>query len=267
MTRRIIKLVISAAFWACSAAWQVVLKVFGRPIPGRCVVLYYHVVRPEERERFARQMDILLALAQPISIENPPELTPGVHYAAVTFDDGFRETIESVLPEMKKRNIPITVFLPTGCLGAEPPWISDRPSHHYGGGILAEDEIRKIDAEPLVSFGSHCIMHRPLPTLSDDEARDEIFRSKADLEKALGHGVESLSFPHGAFGQRHVDWAREAGYRRVYSIESSAALLHPDEFVTGRFRVDSTDWRMEFQLKILGSYRWLSLMKRGRMNA
>src|SRR4030042_3204580 len=125
MTRRIIKLVISAAFWACSEIWQGFRRLFGRPVPGTCVVLYYHVVKPEERERFARQMDILLALAQPISIENPPELTPGVNYAVVTFDDGFRETIEIVLPEIKRRNIQITVFLPTGCLAAEPPWISD----------------------------------------------------------------------------------------------------------------------------------------------
>ena len=262
MIRRIIKLAISAVFWACSEAWKVVLRIFGRPIPGTCVVLYYHVVKPEERERFARQMDILLAVARPISIENPPELEPGVHYAAVTFDDGFRKTIGIVLPELKKRNIPITVFVPTGCLGSEPPWIRDRSSHHYGGAILTEDEIRKMDAEPLVSFGSHCVTHRLLPTLSDDEAGDEIWRSKADLETILDHEVGSLSLPHGAFEQRHVDWAKQAGYSRVFSITPVLAFAHRDEFVIGRVRVDPTDWSAEFRLKLLGAYRWAVSLKK-----
>jgi peptidoglycan/xylan/chitin deacetylase (PgdA/CDA1 family) len=261
MIRRIIKLVISAAFYICSQIWISFLRAFGRPVPGTCVVLYYHVVKAEERERFARQMDILIAVARPISIGNPPELEPGVHYAAVTFDDGFRETIEIVLPELKKKNIPVTVFVPTGCLGSEPPWISDRSSHHYGGAILAEDEIRKIDAEPLVSFGSHCVTHRPLPTLSDDEARDEIFRSKSDLEATLDQQVGMLSLPHGAFGQRHVDWAKQAGYRRAFSITPILAFSDRDEFVVGRVRVDPTDWPIEFRLKLLGAYRWLSVLQ------
>lgn len=226
------------------------------------MVLYYHVVKAEERERFARQMDVLCRLTRPISIENPPELEAGVHYAAVTFDDGFRETTEIVLAELTKRNIPITVFVPTGCLGSEPPWISNRFSQHYGGAILAEDEIRLIDAEPLVSFGSHCVTHRSLPTLSDDEARDEIVRSKADLETILDHEVESLSLPHGAFERRHVDWVKQAGYSRAFSITPVLAFAHPDEFVIGRVRVDPTDWPAEFRLKALGAYRWAVSLKK-----
>jgi peptidoglycan/xylan/chitin deacetylase (PgdA/CDA1 family) len=185
----------------------------------------------------------------------------------VTFDDGFRETIEIVLPELKKRNIPITVFLPTGCLGSEPPWVSDRSSHHYGGAILAEDEIRKIDGEPLVSLGSHCVTHRPLPMLSDDEARDEILRSKADLETILSHEVGNLSFPHGAFEGRHISWTREARYRHCFSISPLLAFSVPNQIVVGRVRVDPTDWPVEFRLKLLGAYRWLSILRhRGGSN-
>jgi peptidoglycan/xylan/chitin deacetylase (PgdA/CDA1 family) len=267
MLKRVVKLSISFVVLAIDQFRKVLLAALGKKRPGTCMVLYYHVVKPEEWERFARQMDILLAVARPISIENPPELEPGVHYAAVTFDDGFRETIEIVLPELKKKNIPVTVFVPTGCLGSEPPWISDRSSHHYGGAILAEDEIRKIDAGPLVSFGSHCVTHRPLPTLSDVEARDEIFRSKSDLEATLDQQVGMLSLPHGAFGQRHVDWAKQAGYSRAFSITPVLAFSDRDEFVIGRVRVDPTDWSAEFRLKLLGAYRWLSaLQHRGGWN-
>ncbi|MGD0231364.1 MAG: polysaccharide deacetylase family protein [Syntrophorhabdales bacterium] len=223
-------------------------------------MLYYHVVKREERGGFAKQMDAVTDLARPVRSGDLPALEGGRQYAAVVFDDAFHETLQVVLPELRRRNIPVTIFVPTGCLGLEPPWINDRASLHNGGRILAEDDIRQLAAaEPLVSFGSHCVTHRPLTDITDREAREEIFESKAHLETILGCLVEELSFPHCAFEQRHVDWALEAGYRRIYSVQPLLAFRNPRELVTGRFRVDPTDWPPEFRLKILGAYCWLSI--------
>ena len=269
MARRTVKFVVSLVFWACSTLWSRALGLVGRAAKARSVVLYYHVVKQGERERFAKQMDAVINLALPVRSRDLPGAKGGTPYAAVVFDDAFHETLQVVLPELRRRNIPATVFVPTGCLGLEPPWIHDRASHHHGGRILAADDIRQLAAaEPLVGFGSHCVTHRPLTDMTDREAREEIFESKAHLETILGCRVEELSFPHGAFEQKHVNWALEAGYRRIYSVQPLLAIETPGEFVTGRFRVDPTDWPPEFRLKVLGAYRWLSMTHtRGQKDA
>jgi peptidoglycan/xylan/chitin deacetylase (PgdA/CDA1 family) len=105
-----------------------------------------------------------------------------------------------------------------------------------------------------VSLGSHCVTHANLLLLDEGEARKEIFQSKYFLENLLKKNIYTLSFPYGAYNQTHVELARQAGYKRVFSI---LPTLTSNDYVTGRIRVDPTDWRIEFKLKLLGSYRWL----------
>jgi len=257
MTKRLIKLWISLLFWAVEQATKFMLYAFGRKRHGTCVVLYYHVVKDEQHRRFARQMDDLVRLAKPISLEKSLNLEPGDHYAVVTFDDGFRESLHNALPELEKRDIPVMVFIPTGCLGLPAPWLGNEQQDTNGGIVISASEIRDLSRKDLVSFGSHCVTHRSLPTLTDQEAKEEISRSKSDLEDILGRKICTLSFPHGSFEQRHVDWAKQTGYGRVFSIHPVWAFAHSDEFVTGRVRVDPTDWPVEFRLKMCGAYRWI----------
>src|SRR4030042_6893159 len=107
MTKRLIKFLISLLFWAVDQVTKFMLSAFGRKRHGTCVVLYYHVVKDEQHRRFARQMDDLVRLTKPISLEKSLNLEPGDHYAAVTFDDGCRESLHNALPELEKRAIPV----------------------------------------------------------------------------------------------------------------------------------------------------------------
>ena len=164
------------------------------------------------------------------------------------------------MPELQKREIPVMIFVPTGCLGMQAPWLNECQQRTEGGVVLRPDEIKELDQKDIVSFGSHCVSHRPLPTLDDRESKEEICQSKIDLENILGKRVEALSFPHGAFERRHAEWARQAGYTRVFSASPEFAFAQPNEFVAGRVRVDPADWAVEFRLKLLGAYCWLPLL-------
>jgi hypothetical protein len=57
---RLTKFVISAAFYAVRGVLRAVSRLLGRPQRGLAVGIYYHQVLPEQRARFARQMDYLL---------------------------------------------------------------------------------------------------------------------------------------------------------------------------------------------------------------
>jgi len=54
--------------------------------------------------------------------------------------------------------------------------------------------------------------------------------------------------------------ARESGYEKVFTVEPKCDESEMKDFVVGRVRVDPSDWRLEYRLKLLGAYRWLPLV-------
>ena len=257
MPLRLVKLLISLSVACVDWVSAAIRRLFGGQPATECVVLYYHAVRAAERRQFASQMDALARLSVPVDIEDTEPLPKGRRYSAVTFDDAFISVVENALPELRARRIPCTIFVPTGSIGRHPSWIG--PSHEDAGEVVASAEVvRTIADQPLVRIGSHSVSHPDFRRLDDGQARDEFTRSKATLEEILGREVKSFSFPHGAHTQRSLDLARQCGYARVFTIDP-VQLTDPREgFAVGRVRVEANDWPIEFRLKALGAYRWMS---------
>jgi peptidoglycan/xylan/chitin deacetylase (PgdA/CDA1 family) len=258
MTKRLIKILISIFVYIFDYAIKYIKSITGLKQPSTSVVIYYHVVKPEHREKFAKQLDILCRLARPLFADRTQIIIDRYNYVAVTFDDGYAGIIQTALPELISRNIPATIFVPSECIGCHPSWI-DKESDEYREVVMTEEQLRSLDAN-YISIGSHCMTHQSLLNLSYQEAKNEIVESKKKLEEILNRKIESLSFPHGEFNESHVKLAHQAGYKRVYSILPTYAFSTPSEFVTGRVRVDPTDWPLEYRLKILGAYRWQAFL-------
>ena len=233
-------------------------RLIGHPAGTRRVVLYYHAVSAGQRARFARQMDELLRLAQPLCAEALDARDPARNGCAVTFDDGFESVAANALPELERRGIPVTLFVPTGCLGGRPSWITNPSAAAYRETVMSERQLVSLRNRPLVSIGSHTVSHPRLPGLNDDALAREMCRSKADLEAILGREVDLLSFPHGAFDERVLAMARQAGYRRGFSIAPTCVSDSTDAFVVGRVAANPEDSLMEFRAKLLGAWRWLA---------
>ena len=256
MIKRCAKLLISFVFLALTRFAASIAALFGRRRSPRCVVLYYHAVPPEQRRRFARQMDILLRWATPVRADLSGPLPPGKHYAAVTFDDGFQSVLHNALPELEQRRIPSTIFVVTSCLGQHPGWLGDGYLANQSEITMTADQLRSLSG-PLVTLGSHTVSHPYLTRLPAAEARREIEDSRRDLEALANCGPVTLfSFPYGAASPELITLCREAGYRRAFTIEPVLAFSELGEFVTGRVSVNPTDWPVEFWLKLLGGYRW-----------
>jgi peptidoglycan/xylan/chitin deacetylase (PgdA/CDA1 family) len=252
--KRIIKLIISLLVFIfdCISGW---LQSLFNKDTATCVVLYYHTVYPEEKKAFALQMDDLLRWTKPICINDIDKMKPGLRYSAITFDDGFTCVLDNALPELSKRNIPATLFVPSGCLGQQPPWLDERNIDHKNV-VMTTAQLNSLDKK-LVLIGSHGRTHQNLLQINADEARKEIIQSKKELEDILNTPIETISFPHGDFNQTHIDIAVEAGYRQAYSILPDLIYAGSNSFLRGRVKVDPSDWRMEYRLKLLGAYRWL----------
>lgn len=252
---RIVKFLISLGWFAGDCAWRLAVRMLGRMPKATCVILYYHSVPDEQQRAFAHQMDVVASLTIPISLEHIPQLLPRKRYSSITFDDGFEDTLDNALPELQKRGIPATFFVTAACLGQSAAWWPE-PAPERQRRIARPERWQQLPPD-LISIGSHTLTHPHLSSLSETEARRELWESRLVLEELLKRKIRTLSFPYGDFNADLVSWCRDAGYERIFTSLPGNAFQNVNEFISGRVSVEPTDWPLEFRLKLLGAYRWL----------
>jgi peptidoglycan/xylan/chitin deacetylase (PgdA/CDA1 family) len=176
---------------------------------------------------------------------------------AITFDDAFVSVIENALPELEKRQLPCTIFVPVGVLGATPGWTMET---RYGQDevVAAQAQIKSV-ASPLVTLGSHTLTHPFLSRLPREEARAEIEDSRRLLSAITGQDVRTISFPYGDYDEEVVAMCKVAGYDLVYGIVPTTVYPLDGAFLRGRVAVNPDDGDLEFFLKMSGGYWWMSL--------
>jgi len=89
---------------------------------------------------------------------------------------------------------------------------------------LSWEQIKTLDANPLVTIGAHTCSHPALNALPEKEARGEINQGKAILEEKLGHPVNHFAYPFGGrfeTGLKEFDLARLAGFTTAVTTRMS----------------------------------------------
>lgn len=157
------------------------------------------------------------------------ERVPG-SAVAITFDDGWRDNYEQAFPIIRRKRIPVTVFLVTGRIG-----LAD---------YVGWPEIREM-REGGIRFGAHSVSHPRLTELLPDEAHREISDSKKALEDGLGEEIPLFCYPYGFFNRAVRDMVEEAGY--LGACCNAPGRLWPDGDVFALKRVTMT-YRMDNRL-------------------
>lgn len=258
MTKRCIKFAVSLLVFLTDSIVAGLRFVTGQQPLSKTVVLFYHSIPASHRAMFARQMDILIRRAKPVAagIDTASTTEPGLH-AVITFDDGFENVRLNALPELIARNIPAAIFVVAGNLGKLPAWQSFGLTFDKTELIMDADQLLSLPPG-LITIGSHTSTHPVLTELGPEDARRELVESRVYLQELLGKSIDLFSFPYGEHNAELIALCREAGYRRVFTIESELGLSQANGFVSGRFSVEPTDWPLEFFLKLVGAYRWLA---------
>jgi peptidoglycan/xylan/chitin deacetylase (PgdA/CDA1 family) len=251
-----------------SAGLFVVDSTLGLVVPGRRrgrrsggVVLMYHDVAARDRARFAAQCDQIVRLALPASLADLTAARDDEWRVAVTFDDGFRSFSQVALPELERRSIPSTLFVPTEWArrSERSPAVAEDARVLVGpdGSPVPMTPQELTALPPSVELGSHSRTHAHLPALDDDALRDELGGSRSELAAIRGSDVRHHAFPYGEHDERVQRVARDTGYERCCGV-APAEVRGDRTFVVGRVQVEPTDWPIEFRLKVLGAYRWMS---------
>jgi len=249
---RLLKLSISIIVYISDRVADGLRKCLSSGNTRRHVILYYHSIPDEKRDKFSHQMDMVKRHAEPIMLTG--NINTSKSAVSITFDDGIENVYRNAVPELVARGIPFTIFVTSGYVGRQADWIKNRAEYREER-LMSVEQLLEISKMELAEIGSHSVSHKDLTTIDENDARREIAESKNMLEKMLNVEILAFSYPYGKYSRTHVTYAKEAGYMRTYSIEPRVASL--EGYVNGRFSVGLDDWDMEFILKMKSSYRWL----------
>jgi len=137
----------------------------------------------------------------------------------LSFDDGCKELLENVLPLVRQRKIPVTLFIPSGIVEGDGlfPWLHGMTSTEMrdrnasarksGRDSMTVAKMRQVAGWPEVTIGSHTVSHAVMTSLKEEKARFELGESKRTLESWTGADVKCFAFPEGRFDGR--DYALE----------------------------------------------------------
>ncbi len=172
----------------------------------------------------------------------------------LTFDDGFADNHERLLPLLERHGVSATVFVPAAELVAG-SWGSPRGAPDR----LDLGRAREMLATGRVAFGCHGATHRTLRGLRPETLRTECREAKLRLEDALGREVPLFAYPFGA----PDSWDRQvrsavvdARYRGAFTSLFGANDVGADPFLLRRCRVSWAEDLRSFDALLDGRYDW-----------
>jgi len=168
----------------------------------------------------------------------------------ITFDDGFRNNLENALPILKQHGFTATCYGVSGLIGGTNIWdkgvVDEKP-------LMSLNDWQQWHASGM-DVGSHTRTHAKLIDLSAEHAREEIFKSKLELEHAIGCVVRHFCYPYGMNGLEHAQMAREAGYATATTTHRSRVMPGDDPYTLHRIMVARATNPLQFLMKVATSY-------------
>ena len=148
----------------------------GGPSSGASLLIYHRVgggSRDEldvSVEQFRAQLDALAGqqvtpLDDAVDALQRGDTAPRV---VLTFDDGFRDVYENAWPELRRRELPFTIYLTTGYVGESMRW-EGSTAREQGAPALTWTQLREMVDSGLCTIGNHTHTHVPPELLTAAE--------------------------------------------------------------------------------------------------
>lgn len=239
----------------------------------RAVFLSYHSVAPSgpryltvTPELFERQLDHYARRGFVSGgLDDLRDLAAGRECGAnlfLTFDDGYVDNRENALPLMRERGVKAFVFI-------LPPLVDE------GAPLLWPEVADDVDATPETmrsvtwemveemkeggfEIGSHGLRHASLPTLSDEELRQELLDSRQRIVERLG-SCDTIAYPFGDWDARVARAAADCGYTLAFTQPTKIGQRLATPLSIPRVNVDYRDGGRRLDLKLSGAGRRLLL--------
>lgn len=226
--------------------------------------LAYHSVAPEgptyltiSAELFERQLDELverglrcgdLETLETIAAGRP--IPPSVF---LTFDDGFLNNYETVMPLLREREMKAFVFVLPPLVDAGAPLLWPEVAEDAG---RYPQTMRSVDwamleemKEGPFEVGSHTLTHPHLPELDGEALHHELSESRARVKERLGT-CDTLAYPFGEWSPRVAAAAAKCGYRFAFSLPTTHGQHSANPHSIPRVNIDYRDSGRRFIAKL-----------------
>ena len=247
-----------------------ILAALKRQVRGSVVILAYHNVIPDGEpltgahgahirlRDFRWQMDLVQEHCQVVPLDSilDEPTDPGTYRASITFDDAYVGTLREALPELVRRNLPATVFVPSGLVGKGGFWWDELGISGWEGERLPlvklagrteairawaaesgiqprsqapsqvvgkEEEILTAGALPGITFGVHTVDHVNLAELSENNIAHQLGECRRWLDSRRLPLSQFVSYPYGLTSESVEAVARDAGFAGGLTITGGVA--------------------------------------------
>jgi peptidoglycan/xylan/chitin deacetylase (PgdA/CDA1 family) len=233
--------------------------------PGLPILMYHKVGQPPQGstlrklwvsvENFRWQMDYLKRHGYtPLTLRRVAELlAEGLPLPAngvvLTFDDGYRNNIETAFPVLREFGFPATIYIVVNAIGRDNFWHD--PSSETRLPMLTWEDVATL-RDAGWDIGSHTLNHPRLTRLSLDEANKEIVESRRILGEKGGSVPVSFAHPYGD-GADSAEIRRliqQAGYLTACSVHRGKADVSAAPYGLKRIFVRGDDTRWDFHLNM-----------------
>lgn len=167
----------------------------------------------------------------------------------LTFDDGYQNNFEYLLPILKQQGIKATVFLPIDLIGKENEW--------DGGGEKLMDWETLKKAASHFEYGMHSFRHQSMAQMTEVEFRQDIESCLETLHRHDLPFIPVLSYPYGRFPK---DRRTREAFERIldeFAIQFAVRIGNKingwpikNQYLTTRIDVRGTDSIERFKKKI-----------------
>lgn len=225
---------------------------------SQVVVLMYHAIDRSGwklsviPETFERQVKYLAQKGWAVPLADVVAYAKGEkklqsHAVAVTFDDGYRDLMTTVLPILERYRIPATVFVPSDMSVRTSP--DGRPR-------LTEEELCVLAQSPFITIGSHAKSHRKFIELSLEEMQNESKESADELAQITGKRPNFFAYPFGTRSSDAECAVRGTGYEAAFGITEGLIRSGDDLFRLKRVQVDGTMSFFLSRLRLTSAVDW-----------
>ena len=206
----------------------------------------------------------------------------------ITFDDGWRDNLDNIIPTLIEYDIPATFFISTYPAKTSGffwwtavnrfkkklpekyrsdiseiwrrPWpeieavIKEliRNEKTIPREAMTIQEIIDISKLPQVTIGGHGVHHLITKHSSNDELISELIDSKIALENWIKMPVKYFSYPRGIYSQRDKPILKECGYELAASTENYLISNSTDLYAVPRFTVFDEAYYYEALCRVVG---------------
>jgi peptidoglycan/xylan/chitin deacetylase (PgdA/CDA1 family) len=176
----------------------------------------------------------------------------GANLVGLTFDDGYADFAEYVLPVLERYGFSATAFVLAGRLGGDNGWAAEPRKD-----LMTAEQVRRMAAAGM-EIGSHGLRHVRLAAADATELESEVAESRRILREVSDQEVTGFCYPYGNHDGRVVGAVQAAGYS--YACADSLSDF-TGKYAVPRIYVGDTDTTGRLWMK--GMRHWLRWQYRG----